>query len=93
MKRLKVDDARAVIKIGDTVSDILEGKKAGVYSVFLGVGSSALGLTKTQYESLSAEDQEATWQKAWEVFLAHGADAVIDTLAEAYDLVQTVNKL
>lgn len=64
MKRLKVDDARAVIKIGDTVSDILEGKKAGVYSVFLGVGSSVLGLTKTQYESLSAEDQEATWPKA-----------------------------
>ena len=47
-----------MIKVGDTISDIKEGKQAGVISVGVIVGSSQMGLTKEEYEALSPEEKQ-----------------------------------
>lgn len=46
---------QAVVKVGDTVSDIREGRNAGVRSLGVLEGSSVRGMTQAAYEALSAE--------------------------------------
>ena len=45
------------LKVGDTASDIKEGKHAGVWSAGVIVGSSEMGLTEEEYEALSPEEK------------------------------------
>ena len=45
MEALGLSDVRRVMKVGDTVSDIKEGKNAGVYTVGILEGSSVMGLS------------------------------------------------
>ena len=58
METLGIDDVRKVLKVGDTASDIKEGKHAGVWSAGVIVGSSEMGLTEEEYEALSPEEKE-----------------------------------
>ena len=53
MEKLKVSGVDAVIKVGDTVADIKEGKSAGLISVGIVEGSSIMGLSEEEYEGLS----------------------------------------
>lgn len=56
MEKLGIQDVRRVIKAGDTVSDIREGKNAGVFSVGVILGSSEMGLSQEEFESLSWQE-------------------------------------
>ena len=44
-ERVGVPSVQAVVKVGDTVSDIQEGKNAGVRSLGVLEGSSVIGMT------------------------------------------------
>ena len=67
---------QAVVKVGDTVSDIREEKNAGVRSLGVLEGSSVMGMTQAAYEALSADEKQAALDRAWQVFLEAGADDV-----------------
>ena len=54
-ERVGVPSVQAVVKVGDTVSDIREGRNAGVRSLGVLEGSSVMGMTQAVYEALSAE--------------------------------------
>lgn len=56
MRRLEVYPPRAVVKVGDTVVDMLEGKNAGAWSVGILTGSNLLGLSQEEYEALEPEN-------------------------------------
>mgnify|MGYP003448819892 CR=1 FL=1 len=53
MKRLNVMSVHQVMKVGDTISDIKEGKNAGVYTVGVIEGSSEMGLSMEEFQKLS----------------------------------------
>lgn len=53
MEALKVSSVDAVVKVGDTVADIKEGKTAGIISIGIVEGSSIMGLSEEEYEQLS----------------------------------------
>ena len=57
MQELKLQDARRVMKVGDTVADIKEGKNAGMVSVGIVEGSSVAGLTQAEYEALDSHQE------------------------------------
>lgn len=82
METLGIDDVRKVLKVGDTASDIKEGKHAGVWSAGVIVGSSEMGLTEEEYEVLSPEEKEAKCKETEEKFRKAGADIVFRTLEE-----------
>lgn len=82
MKTLGVSDVRHVVKVGDTVSDIEEGVRAGVWSVGVLEGSSELGLSEAEFEALDAPAREATCRCAEETFRDAGAQFVIRNLSE-----------
>lgn len=77
MERLKISSVEAVMKVGDTISDIREGKNAGVFTVGILEGSSALGLSEEEYLGLSRNQKESLLKTVEEKYRKAGADAVV----------------
>ena len=77
MRKFQVPSVQAVVKVGDTASDIREGRNAGVRSLGVLEGSSVMGMTQTAYEALSADEKQAALDRARQVFLEAGADDVL----------------
>lgn len=87
MQALGIQSVDQVMKVGDTVSDIKEGKNAGVYTVGVIEGSSEMGLSEAEYEALSEKEKEEQIARVKEKFLNAGADAVIRNMKELTDLL------
>lgn len=91
MRRLNVWPAWHVVKVGDTVTDIREGKNAGAWAIGILTGSNLLGLTKEEAEALPAEALAERKAKARETYLAAGADIVIDSIRELPEAILSLN--
>ncbi len=87
MEALHIQSVENVVKVGDTVSDIKEGKNAGVFSVGVVEGSSEMGLTEEEYNSLSEEARAEKVEAVKERFISAGADAVILNLKELFTVI------
>lgn len=87
MEALGIQDVRRVVKVGDTASDIREGKNAGAYSVGVIVGSSEMGLTQEEYEALTSEEKDVLCKKTAQKFREAGADDVVMDLEELIERV------
>ena len=85
LEALGVSDVRKVLKVGDTASDIREGKNAGVLSAGVVVGSSEMGLTQEEYAALSKDAQAAKCAQVAQKFKEAGADIVFNTLEDLLD--------
>lgn len=77
MEELNVSAVDKVIKVGDTISDIKEGKNAGVFTIGILEGSSLVGLSQAEYESLPEEKKEIILKEAEAKYKEAGADAVV----------------
>ena len=88
MEKLELKDVSRVMKVGDTVSDILEGKNAGLVTVGVLEGSSVMGLTREEYEALTEEEREAADKKAEKTYLDAGADYVVRDVRGILDLLE-----
>ena len=87
MEALVISSVDEVAKVGDTVSDIKEGKNAGVFTIGVIEGSSEMALTQEEYEALSDADREAACNQVAETFRAAGADAIIHNFLELPALI------
>lgn len=88
MKALGLSDVRKVIKVGDTVSDIKEGKNAGMISVGIIEGSSVLGFSQKEFEALTEAQKEECYKKAEKVYREAGADYVVRDIRGVLDIVK-----
>lgn len=86
METLGVSSVKKVIKVGDTVADIKEGKNAGVTSVGVIEGSSVMGLTKAEYDALSPAERMAECRRVSEIYKEAGADYVIKDISGLLEL-------
>lgn len=92
MNALHIDDVHHVIKVGDTIADIEEGRHAGVYTVGILEGSSLVGLDEDEFNALAEENRCAVLDKARSAYLQAGADAVISDLRELEGLIRRLNR-
>lgn len=76
-----------VMKVGDTVSDIKEGKNAGVYTVGVVEGSSEMGLTESEYTALDDHAKKEKIEQVKTRFFNAGADAVVLNFKELKSLI------
>ena len=90
MQELEVTSTANVVKVGDTISDIKEGKNAGVLSIGVIEGSSELGLSEEEYEALSKEEKDRLCKKVRTSFLEAGADEVIINMSELNDYIEKI---
>lgn len=91
MKRMHIDDPQTVIKIGDTVNDILEGKNAHTISVGVVEGSNVIGLSAAEFDELSESQRQEYCRTARKTFEDAGADFTVDTMADLIPLIDQLN--
>lgn len=88
MEALGVHSVENVLKVGDTISDIKEGKNAGIFTIGVVEGSSELGLTQEEYEVMGEQEKAEKIKKVKQNFLDVGADAVIMNMRELLDILK-----
>lgn len=92
MKRLQVYPPKCVVKVGDTLVDIAEGKNAGAWSVGVLTGSSVLGFSKEHYDELSNGEIWNAKRVAEQKFFDAGADFVIDSISDLPELIKQIDE-
>lgn len=89
---LEVQNMRGVIKVGDTVVDILEGLNAGCWSVGVVKGSSMMGMSEAEAEALPPQTLSQKMEEIKSAMLAAGADYVIDSIEELQDVIAEIQQ-
>lgn len=92
MRQLQVYPPKAVVKVGDTLADIREGKNGGAWSIGILEGSNLLGLTREEFHTTSAEELSARKQVAAQKYKEAGADLVIDRISDLPGAIETLNQ-
>ncbi len=93
IKHLGIQAVENVIKIGDTVLDVKEGKNAGVFTIGVVEGSAEMGISKANYEVLPAEKRYELSRKVEGKFKKAGADLVVTNLRELPDAIRLIQKI
>ena len=91
MQRLRVWPVSRVVKVGDTISDISEGKSAGAWAIGILTGSNLVELDQDEAATLPAEQVEARKDAARKAYLEAGADLVIDSIRDLPDAIRVIN--
>lgn len=89
---LDIYPMEAMLKIGDTISDIEEGLNSGMWTAGVIVSSNEMGLSKEEYSNMENDEIEERINNVREKMLKAGAHYVIETLDELPDLVEAVNE-
>lgn len=87
MKRLKISSVEHVIKVGDTVSDVLEGIHAGVRTIGVIEGSSVMGLTEAEYQALSSQEKQMQIERVKKVYENAGTRETILNMGELLEII------
>ena len=89
--RMKVSPLAALVKIGDTVSDIEEGLNAGTWSVAVARTGNMIGLTEGQWRALPKAEQAIRLEDAHRQLLDAAAHYVIDTFADIDPILDQID--
>lgn len=92
METVGVYPPTRVVKIGDTVPDIQEGRNAGVWTVGVARTSSEVGLTLAELKAAPADKIAAAVTAATNTFMDAGAHEVIDSVAHVPALIERLNQ-
>jgi phosphonoacetaldehyde hydrolase len=84
---LNVYPPAACVKIGDTISDIEEGKNAGMWTVGLTRTGNLIGLDKERWDQLPQSAKVAQLERAESTLLDAGADFVAEDLASCNQIL------
>jgi phosphonoacetaldehyde hydrolase len=82
MEALNVYPPNAVVKVGDTLVDIADGRNAGAWSLGVIDSSNEMGLSEEELGKLSDDELQHRREKIRGAYLAAGAHGVLNTLAE-----------
>jgi phosphonoacetaldehyde hydrolase len=82
MELTGVYPAVAVIKIGDTVPDVEEGRNAGAWSIGITETGSEIGLPLEEWQAIPKLERTCRAAAAGEKLLRAGAHVVIGSVAE-----------
>ncbi|MGI6579072.1 MAG: 2-aminoethylphosphonate--pyruvate transaminase [Saccharofermentanales bacterium] len=87
-----ISDTREAVKVGDTLSDIEEGKNADCWTVGIIMGSSELGLTRDEVSALSENELNDRKAVVRAAYYKAGADYIIDDMDELSDVIDDINR-
>jgi len=90
--RLEAYPMHTMIKIGDTISDIEEGRNAGMWTVGIARTGNMIGLTAREFAALPRSEQSARIEAARRNLSAAGAHYVADSVCDFYPLVEQIEE-
>lgn len=89
---LGIDNVGACVKVDDTVPGILEGRRAGMWTVALVCSGNALGLTYEQYRALDTTTLASERTRIHSLFEGSRPHYLIDTLNDLPEVIADINK-
>lgn len=89
---LGIDDVAACVKVDDTVPGILEGRRAGMWTVALVCSGNALGLTYEQYQALAPEKLDAERKRIHALFEGSRPHYLVDTINDLPEVIADINR-
>ncbi len=90
--RLNMYPMCAIVKIGDTVSDIQEAHNAGCWSVGVVISGNELGLSEEEIELMDPVILKEKMEHAYKVFQDAGAHYVIDGIWDALPILEEIDQ-
>ncbi|MDF9447037.1 phosphonoacetaldehyde hydrolase [Bacillus toyonensis] len=81
-----------MIKVGDTVSDMNEGRNAGMWTVGVILGSSELGLSEWEVETMDPVELHEKMEIVRNRFVENGAHFTIETMQELENVIEHIEK-
>ena len=91
MIALGIEDVGACVKIDDTVPGILEGRRAGMWTVALVCSGNALGLTWEQFNALDAQTLASERKRIHALFEGSRPHYMIDTIMDLPPVIADIN--
>lgn len=91
MRQFGIYPASHVVKVGDTVMDILEGKNAGAWAIGIIVGSNLMGMSEQEYEHAPLDERDRRRAAAIQAYESAGADMVIESIADLPTAIGALN--
>lgn len=89
--RLGVYPLQAMVKIGDSLSDIEEGLNAGMWTIGLALSGNMLGLSEAEVAALPVDQLAAKRQAISAQMIQTGAHYVIDGLWDCLPIIEAIN--
>lgn len=89
---LNVFPMEAVVKVGDTVPDILEGLSAGMWTIGLTDTGNEMGLSLDEYRALDESSRAARRAKAATRFAQAGAHYIVEGIQAVPAVVDAINQ-
>ncbi|MBF8757669.1 MAG: phosphonoacetaldehyde hydrolase [Pseudomonas putida] len=89
---LGIDDVAACVKVDDTWPGILEGRRAGMWTVALTCSGNALGLPYPAYKSLPADKLAEERARIVKMFEPSRPHYLIDTIADLPAVIDDINQ-
>jgi phosphonoacetaldehyde hydrolase len=89
---LQVYPMEAMVKIGDTISDIEEGLNAGIWTVGVAQTGNELGLSQHEVESLPGEELKTKLSQIEQKFKGSGANFVIHGIWDLFKVIECINE-
>jgi len=90
--QLQVFPFESMVKIGDTISDIQEGRNAGMWTIGLTQSGNELGLPQDMVETLSPDDKDRRLAVIDARFREAGAHYVAEGIWECLELVDDISR-
>jgi phosphonoacetaldehyde hydrolase len=87
---LEIYPMEALVKVGDTPLDILEGWHAGMWTVGVAMSGNEVGLTEAELQALPPAERAARRAAAYHRLQEAGAHVVVDTCADLLDAIDAI---
>lgn len=88
---LGVYPPEAIVKVGDTVTDVQEGLNAGMWSVAVVKTGNEIGLAEEAVNALPADERARRMRAASEKLAGAGAHYVIDGVSDLLPVIDAIN--
>lgn len=88
---LGLEDVAACVKVDDTAPGLLEGRRAGMWTVALRFSGNCLGLSLEQFQALSAQQRAAHRHRIDDELGPCRPHYLIDTLADLPPIIDAIN--
>ncbi|UOY91902.1 phosphonoacetaldehyde hydrolase [Ectobacillus sp. JY-23] len=90
--KLGVYPMSSIVKAGDTVSDIQEGRNSGMWTVGVIWGSSELGLTQEEVNAMDPKELADKAEAVRERFMEAGAHFTIDRIGDLDQIINVIEQ-
>lgn len=92
LKQLKINDPARTVKIGDTVNDVLEGVRAGMWVIGLTLSGSLVGLTEEELMQLPEEQKNLLHTNVSELLIKAGAHFTAPDLPSCLPILKKLDE-